>query len=326
MRICLLALLLLAEQAPAADPCPVLRGQVAAADAATRIAALACQEHIAWYRGFIDRDGRVASSSLMEAENRALADGRGPAWRRVADYWRQSGLLPQMRGFPGALACDAAGGGDTAACRAFVVDQPWSATFVSWVLLQAGLPGFRPSASHIDYVRQAYAQPESSPYAYLDPGQARPAAGDLLCYVRGQDALGYAGLLATVRRDRAGLNMHCEIVVAAGSHGDSTAYLVGGNVQQGVTMRLLPLNRDGAFWNLPKRMAGDAPCSPDDAAACNFNRKDWAVLLQLKPPEALARLPAPRSPLVPAPAQAPRCCVLCVVGAGVPRCPKGQSP
>ena len=49
-----------------------------------------------------------------------------------------------------------------------------------------------------------------------------------------------------------GLNMHCDIVVAANPGGDGRLYLVGGNVLQGVTMRVLPLNRGGAIWGLPQ--------------------------------------------------------------------------
>jgi len=329
--ILLLVLLLLSATASAADVCPRLGQQVSATDAATRIAAFACHEHGLWYRPFIDRNGRIASSTIMESEALLLDDGESQAWRRVARYWQESGLLPQVGQLPGAVECESAASGSypSAGCRGFVIDNPWSAAFISWVMRKASLPGFRASASHITYVRDAYQRPESSAYQFVDLAHAQPAAGDMLCYVRHNHRLyGYAGLLSVVSSGNAGLDMHCEIVVATNPGNDSTAYLIGGNVQQGVTMRLLPLNRKGEFWGLPQRTGGESLCAPDNEAACNFNRKDWAVLLKLKSAEALAKLPgalAP-APMEPSGTQATRCCVHCVVGSGVPRCPPAGEP
>jgi hypothetical protein len=319
-------LLLVSATASAADVCPRLGQQVSATDAATRIAAFACHEHGLWYRPFIDRNGRTASSTITEAEAVLLDDGESLAWRRVARYWQESGLLRQVGQLPGAVDCEAAASGSSPSpgCRGFVIDNPWSAAFVSWVMRKAGVPGFRASASHISYVRDAYQRPESSAYQFLDPAHAQPAAGDMLCYVRhGNRVLGYDGLASVVSNGNAGLDMHCDIVVAANPGNDSTSYLIGGNVQQGVTMRLLPLNRKGEFWGLPQRTDGESLCAPDNESACNFNRQDWAVLLKLKSPEALARLPGalPPAPMEQSPTQAPTCCVHCVVGSGVPRCP-----
>lgn len=216
------------------------------------------------------------------------------------------------------------------ACRGFVIDTPWSAAFVSWVMVKAGLPGFRASASHIGYVRDAVLQPQTSAWVALDPASTTPGTGDLLCYlrVRGK-TYGHAGLLAAVHADGGGLQMHCDIVVAASPGNDATAYLIGGNVQQGVTMRLLPLNRTGHFWGLPTTAVAAPPCSPDNEAGCSFNRQDWAVLLKLKPPAALAELPAAApatEPMMQPPVQAPECCVNCVLGAEVPRCPLPRTP
>ena len=333
MRNWILALALLSAPttARAADVCPLLRSQQSSADPATRVAAVACNEYMLWYRPFIDRNGRLASSTVMESEARLLGDGQSPAWRRVAGYWQESGLLRQMGGLAGASECAYAAGdrGTSPGCRAFIIDNAWSATFVSWVMSRARLPGFRASASHIDYVRAAYQRPDTNAYQYLDLTHAKPATGDLLCYVRGAPrALGHAGLQGVVERG-GGLNMHCEIVVAANPGGDSTAYLIGGNVQQGVTMRLLPLNRNGEFWSLPQRIDGGAPCSPDNAEACNFNRQDWAVLLKLKSPAALAQLPGAAPPaisIMPQAPPAPTCCINCVLGSDVPRCPQPETP
>lgn len=332
MRLVILAAwLLLAGPVHASDSCPAQRGQPQATGAATRIVSIACVEHVAWYQAFIDRNGRLASASVSEAESTLLADG-SQAWRRVAAYWQESGLLRRMSGFPGAGECAYAGidARPSPACRGFVVDKPWSAAFVSWVMAKARVPGFRPSESHIRFVRDAVRQPQDSPWEVLDPAIAAPGAGDLLCYIRVPGrTYGHAGLLAAVRADGGGLQMHCEIVVAANLGNDATAYLVGGNVHQGVTMRLLPLNRSGQLWGLATTASVAPPCSPDNQSGCSFNRQDWAALLKLKPPAALAALPPP-APVagweVPATPPAPKCCVYCVLGSGVPRCPVPNAP
>ena len=270
MRLPALLLLLLAAclagaPASATDPCPQLRMQSAAADVATRIAAIACQENHAWFRAFIDADGRSGGQRVYEAENDVLADGV-PAWRKVASYWSGSGL-------PGSCA------GAGPACRNFVVDTPWSAAFVSWVMRRAGLPGFTASARHLDYVRAAWTRPARDPYRLASPLDTAPAVGDLLCYVRAQArVLGHRGLVDRLDGG-AGLPMQCDIVVAAG---DGMAWLVGGNVQQAVTLRMLRLDGDGRFADLPLRGAGDPPCSPDAPGQCNLNRQDWAALLKLE--------------------------------------------
>lgn len=325
------------SSAIAADACPAVRMQQFSSDTATRIAAVACNEHHLWYRPFIDTNGRIASGKVWEGESSPLGDGGTEAWRRVAMYWRESGLLWQMSGFAGATDCGnaAAGGGYmTASCRAFVIDNPWSAAFVSYVLTKANLPGFRASASHFDYVRAAYLHPAENAYQFLDPASARPDTGDLLCSVRiPARAYGYQGLMAAIDGGASGLNMHCDIVTASNPGNDGTVYLVGGNVHQGVTMRMLPVNRSGAFWALPQRLGPESACSPDAVASCNFNRLDWAVLLKLKSPGMLSQLPRAMPDLrsspgmLPSPASSTRCCVSCVVGANppVPRCAVPQN-
>src|SRR5690606_28093572 len=122
-----------AAPALAADPCPLLRAQQSAPDAATRIAAAACEEHQAWHRPFIDEEGRLAGSTVREAESALLANGQ-PAWQRVADYWRGSGLLGQVMQRGGAMDCAGTAMPQSApGCRGFILDTPWSAAFVSWV-------------------------------------------------------------------------------------------------------------------------------------------------------------------------------------------------
>ena len=294
---------------------------------AARIAAVACNENTLWYEPFIDGDGRLARVRVFESEHLRLNDGATPAWRRVADYWKGSGLLWQMSDRPGASDCSYGEGShlQAASCRAFLTDTPWSAVFVTFVMNRAGVPGFHGSASHVDYVRDAYLHPESSPYLFTDPDTTAPSAGDLLCFARMRNVVGYQGLRDFLGNgSSAGLNMHCDIVVAAGPHGDSKLYLVGGNVLQGVTMRVLPLNRKGLIWGLPHRTSLAADCRPGNEAACSFNRQDWVALLKLK------SLPAPTRPMpLPSTQPAPtQCCTLCPLPMppNMQRCPAPSRP
>ena len=317
---CLLAF---AGSAMAADQCPSLQGRQADPEVATRISAVACAEHLRWRRPFIDPAGRLASSVVAEGESRGLDDGGAP-WRRVATYWRDAGLLGRTVA-AGASDCVHAAGNASypgLGCRGFVIDSPWSAAFVSWVMQRAGVPGFSHSGGHFEYVRAARLAPDDSPYQFLDPLSSPPAAGDLLCYVRTGRVHGHEGLARAIDGGATGLAMHCDIVVAANAGGDAKAWLVGGNVQQAVTMRMFNLNATGRFWGLQRRSEGDPECSPDALSACDFNRQDWAVLLKLKSQEQLARLGPVQPPvLLPSATPPAGCCVQCVLGSGVPRCP-----
>lgn len=257
---------------------------------AAGIAAAACAENALWYSPFIDADGRLASMTVSEVETAALADGSTPAWTRVAEYWRGSGLMPEMASYPGAGECARATpeAYPSPSCRAFLADRPWSAAFVSWVMVRARLPGFRPSTSHLDFVRSAW-RGGGNAYVLADPERHPPAAGDLLCFVRGNGApRGHAGLLAFLEAGSGdGLPMHCDIVVGH-ARGGQDLYLVGGNVLQGATLRILPLNRKGLLWSLPR--GSTATCSPGQQETCSFNRQDWAALLRLRPQAELEAL------------------------------------
>ncbi|QSX77719.1 DUF2272 domain-containing protein [Agrilutibacter solisilvae] len=306
IRVVMAGALALSFQAAAASPCQ--RAPGAPDTYASRIAALACAENQLWFGPFIDVNGRLARMSVSEAEKLRLSDGATPAWRRVADYWKGSGMLWQMSGYPGAADCSAGESGapmQMASCRAFLVDTPWSAVFVTYVMNRAGVPGFLGSASHIDYVRAAFHNPAAGPYSFADPDTTPASPGDMLCFSRTRATYGYPGMRSMLAaNDGAGLAMHCDIVVAASPGGDHRLYLVGGNVLQGVTMRVLNLNRQGLPWGLPRRTGGESECRPDNEDACNFNRQDWVALLKLNP------LPAPTR-AISLPSTQPACCTAC---------------
>jgi hypothetical protein len=320
-----MALLLLAalamggwREARAGEPCAITTPP--ATTWGQRVAATACAEHRLWFSPFLDEQGRLASIGIAEAENSRLNDRTTPAWRRVVDYWKGTGLLYGMSGRQGASECgvglDAWPG--SAACRAFVVDTPWSAVFVSFAYVRAGVPGFAPSASHYDFLRQALDDGAYAPLRYADPNREAPAVGDLLCFTRGQSTpMGPERMRAYVAGNGNSIAMHCDVVVAID---DGKLYAVGGNVLQGVTMRTLHVNRKGMLWNLPHRTGVPVVCSPAASQACTFNRQDWVALLKLVPkaappapvqncctlcplpmPPDMRRCPAPTMPIVPSP-------------------------
>lgn len=288
--LCGLTLLLPALPAMAAEACDI-PPRYGVSEAAKAVVAAACGEHRLWYRPFIDRDGRIASLGVTEAENDHLADNGLIAWQRVVGYWRDSGTLGPMGAIAGASSCAQPAGNryTDSDCRAFLIDNPWSAAFISWVMTRAAVPGFTRSPRHIDYIRAAYQGGSNGmPYRLADPASEKPAPGDMLCFLRDRSStLNYAGLVQALGSGRAGnWKSHCEIVVSANMGGDRTLYLIGGNVANSVVMRKLMLDRTGLL-ELPKTTTQassspvEASCSPGQEEECNLNRQDWAALLKL---------------------------------------------
>jgi hypothetical protein len=271
--------------------------------AAIAIVRNACNEHRLWQQPFIDGNGRVASLSVTEAENQHLADHGLIAWQRVASYWRDSGTLAPMARIAGASSCMALDGQRYSAsdCRGFLIDNPWSAAFVSWVMTQAGVAGFTRSPRHIDYIRAAYQDPGSGPYQFSDPSSEKPAPGDLLCRLRDRDnSTGYTELRNALGRGSAiHWKSHCDIVIAANVGGDRTLYLIGGNVLNTVMLRKLPLDRSGRLLLAQAdQPASDASqqCSPANEELCDFNQHDWAALLKLRAEASVLAQPSATTP------------------------------
>jgi hypothetical protein len=293
--LCGSALALFSTSAVAIEVCdiPPRYGLSATAQAIVRTT---CNEHRLWYHPFIDRDGRIANLGASEAESGSLADNGVIAWQRVASYWRDSGTLGAMGAAPGAQSCFAAAGNRYTDndCRAFLIDNPWSAAFISWVMTRAGVPGFNRSPRHIDYIRAAYQSGGSGPYRLTDPSAEKPAPGDMLCFLRNRSTtLNYSGLIQALGNGSASnWQSHCEIVVTANAGGDRILHLVGGNVANSVVMRKLALDRTGLIELLaPAGQTTAQGCTPGNEEDCNLNRQDWAALLKLVPASAAQQPP-----------------------------------
>lgn len=257
---------------------------------ASRIVQIAQRELDAWHQPFIDAGGRLLSRRTAEAENARLKDG-SRAWERVAAYWRDSGTLARISDSRSAALQCLQPPSDSYArneCRSFVIDVPWSAAFISYVMVQAGAPEFRTSPSHIDYIRAAWR--EQGPYRLHDPNQTPVALGDMLCYIRNNSQIvSYGGLVGFLSASNGGLQSHCDIAV---NLLPGEVWLVGGNVANMVTLRKLRLDAQGRA-QLPRPVStdwvgtdeeGQSPaCSPSNEAACSMNRQNWAALLKLQP-------------------------------------------
>lgn len=298
-RIVVLAIAAIASfHVDAANVCEFSSQQEKVSPAALRIAQIACDEHALWRKPYINAQGRIVRLSAMEGEKEMLGDGQTPAWRRVAHYWKVSGLLDNNVRWEktrieqggqakrnGASDCvgDAQDWAAKAACRAFLIDVPWSAVFVSHVMKTAEISDFLTSSSHFYYIRDAARRPVDGPYRLVDPTAEKPAVGDLVCYLREKNRVyGYRGLLTYLGGSGGPLDSHCDIVVGVDIDGDSKVYAIGGNVIHGVTMRKLNLNARGLL-SLPMEKDGDDArvFEIGDEKDYNFNRQDWAALLKL---------------------------------------------
>ena len=193
-----------------------------------------------------------------------------------------------------------------AALRAAIIDTPWSAAFISYVVRQSGVAAnaFQFSNAHRAYIYDAFAASAAEPtngagdrlYRACPLTTTTPHVGDLICNQR-EPALADASDEAVRERIRAELaggtdarsvrRTHCEVI----AYIDAPArkmYSIGGNVLQAVTARKLNLRRNLKFsatqtgncggsghWTLPQPPV-------HTPGKCSLNDKKWFVLLQLR--------------------------------------------
>jgi hypothetical protein len=211
-----------------------------------------------------------------------------------------------------------------AAFRSAIVDNPWSAAFVSYVVKTAALgDGANPpemqnfgrakfpfSAAHRDYIFAAF----KTSIADAPAGKAsikdghlyracpiyatEPKIGDMLCYHREKELKDASDsavrdiILDDAQAGRSETSIsqnHCDVVVHI-DRASQKVYVVGGNVQQSVTVKKLRLRRDMKLaenksgcgdWTLPPPSAS-VPLGPSVRDNCSLNEKKWFVLLQMR--------------------------------------------
>lgn len=119
-------------------------------------------------------------------------------------------------------------------------DKPWSAAFISWLMLEAGVPAqlFPPSGLHADYLR-AIADTKGDPdarFALRDAKLFRPRPGDLICATRA------GASIPAYNQIPDGTTMHCDLVVF---NDGQTLESIGGNVRNSVSKTVRQLDPDG---------------------------------------------------------------------------------
>jgi Uncharacterized protein conserved in bacteria (DUF2272) len=317
-----------------------------------RIAQTAIDEFYRFGGHEIDSTGRLFHFGLTEGEHE-VEDGppAGQArlgqlgWWRVMKYWRalygdEAAEKLEVRGYGDAstspqgkkvapllrtnavqLLRDAETVTDPAAreilreaaLRAAIIDTPWSAAFISYVIRTAGATAkqFHFSNAHRDYIYDAFAT-SAAEVGGTDTGErlyracpltaTKPRPGDLICAQYEPD-LADTSARAVRERIHAELDdspsarsvrhTHCE-VVAYVDRAARKIYTIGGNVYQAVTARKLNLRRNLKFspvqgghcdgpgdWTLP-RPSSDVPRAANPTKKCSLNDEKWFVLLQMR--------------------------------------------
>lgn len=138
-------------------------------------------------------------------------------------------------------------------------DKPWSAAFISWLMLESGVPPelFGPSGLHADYLRTIAANGEAPGARFVlhDARLFSPRPGDLVCATR-------AGARLPAYDDIPdGTPMHCDVVVF---NNDGRLESIGGNVRNSVSKTVRQVDPGGL---LP--MAGD---------------RAWALVVEVRYP------------------------------------------
>ena len=203
------------------DPAEAMGG----GDLAANVVALAFME---W-----DRFGRQtwryrAGASEGVETRRGVRETARPDW--VQRYWRAIGEPRSVEDIPRVA---------------------WSAAFVSWAMIQAGVPtaAFCGAPAHSMYLESIWTRQRrdpAAPFALHPPATIRPSVGDLVCATR----RGENGVLSEIAvgrfRDAEGrfLPSHCDIVIGV-DRGARRLEAIGGNVADSTTMSVLDLDAEG---------------------------------------------------------------------------------
>lgn len=194
------------------------------------------------------------------------AEREAGLWQRVGEYWwlgmdagaKESGWTGRTDGQGVVFPAD-----DDSA-------YAWSAAFISYVMRIAGAgPRFPYSDAHWTYINLAKQQKLGRASGWLvvaeRPSEYAPRPGDLICVGRGS-----GGTLTYDDLPAGRFPAHCDIVVG-GQPG--VIEVVGGNVDDAVTMKHVPVTLEG-------RLAG-----PDGRVL--DSRYPWMVVLPVLYPEAV---------------------------------------
>jgi hypothetical protein len=128
-------------------------------------------------------------------------------------------------------------------------DKPWSAAFISWLMLESGVAAkdFTLSGLHADYLRDIARQQSAANarFALRPVGDYTPRPGDLICATRAGSHIDDINAIPD------GTPMHCDLVTL---NENGRMESVGGNVRNSVSKTVRQVDAQG---RLP--LDGDRP-------------------------------------------------------------------
>ena len=244
-KAALLCLVVLSACAPANHAPPFANGGYAPFSRRAAVA-VALREWRLW-GGHVDDDdgaGYVQRAATMPERQQGL-------WQRVGEYWWEGMNSAE----PDARWTGKHDGNGKLFPVAVNGDYAWSAAFISYVMRIAGAgPDFPYAPDHATYIN--YAARPYHPGKLLiaeNPVDYAPRLGDLLCFPRGPARRLSFKDLPTQQLFPA----HCGIVTGGGP---GVLEIVGGNVDDAVTMEHLHANAQGLL---------------------SGNRENWFVILRV---------------------------------------------
>ena len=205
--------------------------------------------------------GQTVANPAGEATRVIKPEREEGLWQRVGEYW----WLGLNAGSPESAWTGKHDGNGAVFSPDIDGDYAWSAAFVSYVMRIAGAgPWFPYSADHADYINIAKQMATGATSGWLvtaeRPEAYAPLPGDLICTGRGS-----AGSLRYDDLPAPRFPAHCDVVVDTSVPGQIA--VIGGNVDDAVTMKHVPVTPDG-------KLAG-----PDGVVL--DTRYPWMVVLRL---------------------------------------------
>jgi len=161
---------------------------------------------------------------VVDPVGRRTEDDRA-VYPRMVGYWNAVGEA----GFSSYEDCE--GSWQRVTARKCPWHLPWSAAFISWLMLQSGVSEFQPDASHSIYLQPillgTQEQTKIPRLLAHNISEYAPRPGDLICATR-------SGAIVSDWRQLIGqtVPMHCDLVVA--NSGDRVE-AIGGNVFNAVS-------------------------------------------------------------------------------------------
>jgi Uncharacterized protein conserved in bacteria (DUF2272) len=188
--------------------------------------------------------GQNMADPAAEASRTVKPEREEGLWQRVGEYW--------WLGLNAGSAESRWTGKHDKDGNVFPPDQDgdyaWSAAFISYVMRVAGAgQRFPYSADHADYINAARRVSLGQTTQWIVSAErvqdVAPRPGDLVCFGRGTArGLRYDDLPTPEL-----FTSHCDIVVATTVPGQIS--VIGGNVEDSVTMNTVPVTADGKLAN-----------------------------------------------------------------------------